>query len=1162
MTLLSSKISVKRRYSRSINLERDLLSPDSVLGYVPTSRSIESLDRILNAIVTPRSTSAWTITGVYGTGKSSFAHFLTSLCAPYTEPIHKNALKVIDEHSKLNKAIKHHIANLPKSGLIRAIATAQREPIAHTIVRALFQGIAKYKTRGRRPYIFNQINKLMEKISKGKRVNNDQALNSLCKLAKVSGILIIVDELGKNLEYAANSNSQEDLFLLQQIAELPSETVDTKIVFLGILHQAFTEYANDLSQSQRNEWGKIQGRFEDIPFADSNSEMFQLIGHAIDQTKAGIIRTSINKWGKKWASILKTEKYINPQAITNKTVSALFPLNPVAAIVLPNLCSRYAQNDRSLFTFMSSTEPYSLASFLKEESRNQNLPTLKLDRLYDYFVESAGISSSSRVQNQRWVEIHGRISDATGLDEDFLSVLKVVGLLNLVFLSGPLKATSQLVAYALSESPDDKEAIKYWKKIIAKLCQKGFIAWRKKLDELRIWEGSDFDIEQAIAENSDLGQKDLCELLSETCSLTPLVAHRHSYETGTLRYFERSYISDIQDLEKIKLNNSHSDGVIYLLITDKNIPKEIGIQYIENKPLVLICPTVDTKAIRKTCVEYAALRRIQKKCPELQSDGVARREVRYRLAHTKQALDTLMLQAFGSSDTPIYCWIKGKPETLKNTKELSSQISELCDGEYNKSLRLWNELLNRQKLTAQAVTARRKLINGIISNSDKERLGIEGNGPEYCMYSSVLAKTGIHKLINNKWTVGEPRKRSGILHAWRAIERFCLSAKSSPETLDNLYEILSSRPYGIKEGVIPVLITAFLMTCKDNIALYHNDTFLPVTNESHFDLLAKNPKWFSVKHFELTGLRSQVFKELEKVIVNTQNRTKHKTRNSTLLAVVKPLVRFASTLPIYTTNTKSLSNKASNVRNTLLQAREPDQLLFWDLPKACGLKPITNRKKFNIEEAKEFRLKLVTSLKEIQNCYDHLLAKCKELLYEAFSVRGDKGSLREDLRVRAKYLSDCIEPQLKRFVLAAISDEKDDRKWLEALLMVIVDKPAESWRDIDVSEFELNLIEIARKFNNLEALKLQCKTPLGEGFIARKITITQPNGKEINEVVWMDPSTETKVEEIVKSLLDKHIPDKNEQLLKSILCSISDQLFSAKAIDVKLSNIKRESKHA
>ena len=94
---LSQYFSLNRRYSRSINIERDLEKIDALLGYIPTERSVNALRSILTGLTAKQSRSAWTITSVYGTGKSAFAHFLASLCAPQSSQMRQKALEIASE---------------------------------------------------------------------------------------------------------------------------------------------------------------------------------------------------------------------------------------------------------------------------------------------------------------------------------------------------------------------------------------------------------------------------------------------------------------------------------------------------------------------------------------------------------------------------------------------------------------------------------------------------------------------------------------------------------------------------------------------------------------------------------------------------------------------------------------------------------------------------------------------------------------------------------------------------------------------------------------------------------------------------------------------------------------------------------------------------------
>ncbi len=117
---LSQYFSLNRRYSRSINLERDLELPNSVVGYVPTERAVDALKRVLAAIAGTQPTRAWTLTGVYGTGKSAFAHYLASLCAPETNSMRHYALEIAKNTLYPNSPEYRLLEeSIPKQGLFR-----------------------------------------------------------------------------------------------------------------------------------------------------------------------------------------------------------------------------------------------------------------------------------------------------------------------------------------------------------------------------------------------------------------------------------------------------------------------------------------------------------------------------------------------------------------------------------------------------------------------------------------------------------------------------------------------------------------------------------------------------------------------------------------------------------------------------------------------------------------------------------------------------------------------------------------------------------------------------------------------------------------------------------------------------------------------------------
>ncbi len=199
MSFLSDLISVKRRYSRSVNLERDLEIAESVNGYVLTSRALDMLERFLIAYSEPNTVRAWTLTGAYGTGKSAFAHFLSALVSPSKDQIRTNALQILSQANRKDFLQKKLLNSLDDIGLLRAIAAAQREPISCTIVKALDRGASTYwrNVRGPRPKVLKELSNLVHQADKGRQVDNTQLIKVLKQLGKASktGILLIIDEL-------------------------------------------------------------------------------------------------------------------------------------------------------------------------------------------------------------------------------------------------------------------------------------------------------------------------------------------------------------------------------------------------------------------------------------------------------------------------------------------------------------------------------------------------------------------------------------------------------------------------------------------------------------------------------------------------------------------------------------------------------------------------------------------------------------------------------------------------------------------------------------------------------------------------------------------------------------------------------------------------------
>ena len=151
--------------------------------------------------------------------------------------------------------------------------------------------------------------------------------------------------------------------------------------------------------------------------------------------------------------------------------------------------------------------------------------------------------------------------------------------------------------------------------------------------------------------------------------------------------------------------------------------------------------------------------------------------------------------------------------------------------------------------------------------------------------------------------------------------------------LEQLYELLSSPPLGLKRGIMPVFICALHCVLKEEFAFYEQDNrgsylYTPTPDIEMFERMYKRPELFEIQLYRLTPKYNKALKSLYSAITNSKSKQSPK-----LLEVVKPLVVFAAQLPTYSRVTRSLEPPhVVEVRDAILNATDPFNLTFVELP--------------------------------------------------------------------------------------------------------------------------------------------------------------------------------------------------------------------------------------
>ena len=405
------------------------------------------------------------------------------------------------------------------------------------------------------------------------RLNSDSknvftALNTLCQKLKKENkfLLIVIDEFGKILEHAANNNPEQELYFLQKLAEFVNVPT-RRVILLTTLHQNFSTYANRLSETQKNEWSKVKGRFKEIVFVEPVEQLLFLASKQLGESREK--RSSVDK--KRVSSLLKLahEYRIISQDIKSSTIERLFPLDAISSACLTLGIQRYGQNERTLFSFLASQDETSINSFQDKDGL-----TFNVSKVYDYLSYSFySILSEANADSMEWRSMRVAIERVesgvidSSLIDGCLKLVKTIGILNLFFKQ--IKIDDNLLTNYAKNALGIDDIAPYIKKL---LSQK-IIRFANYKSQYILFEGTDIDIEDELFKASTIVPQPIMSVaeISPFVNQKATLAAASYYRTGTPRYFEYRVANEPAEIQPI----GDIDGYINLIFPLSDIKQAV-----------------------------------------------------------------------------------------------------------------------------------------------------------------------------------------------------------------------------------------------------------------------------------------------------------------------------------------------------------------------------------------------------------------------------------------------------------------------------------------------------------------------------------------------------------------------------------------------------------
>lgn len=1024
-----SPVRIARHYRRSVRIDADIGRPDALEGYVLTDTAREALS-VMSRQIAGSNQRAFTWTGPYGGGKSSLALILSAAVAQ-DENIRNQAAGMVGSIPHFAEAF-----SADDGAWLTIPVVGRRDSVTAEVAKALCRALGKDERQARQENVVADL--ATEAGRKGR-----------------GGVLLIVDEMGKLLE--ASAAGGDDVHFFQDLAETAARCKG-KLVVLGILHQAFRQYASRLGIEAREEWAKVQGRFSDVSFVATGDEVVELIGRAIEcdiphpDTSSASNTVGLAISGRRPA--------VGPGM--GVLLDSCWPLHPITASLLgPASRRQFGQNERSVFGFLTSLEPHGFQDFLESwDGKTAYGP----ERFWDYLRANLEQAILASPDGHRWAQAVEAVerASAKGADDKEMILAKALALIDMFRGTSGLAADDGVLRTVLPATGNDEVG-----QALERLSAWRVALYRKHVGAWTIFEGSDFDIDQAVSKaRATFAAADM-ETLTALANLHPVIAKRHYNDTGTFRWLGVSMhsLQEAERLSKTYRPEKGEFGRLALVLPERHSSAEETAKALAALPVDPLRPLIfgtppNHALIADLGSELLSLRLVFEGSPELEGDSVARREVAARLSSVKGALEEALREAVAKAE-----WLSDDTATSKDG--LSSMASTMADGIFKSAPMVWSELVNRDSLSANSVKARRDLLHRMVSNPFEENLGIEGFPAERGLYETLLSTTRLHdRDLAGEWRFRPPLPcdEKNIHPLWEAAMKMVSAEDAGEVCVKDLYDLWAQPPYGVKNGLMPVLALAFMTAHADKVAVYRDGVFEPKITDVDVDEMLQDPSRFALRWVDEDAERRRTLTGL----AEATERCGFPASSTTPLEVARALVALAFSLPMWARRTQRMSAEARAVRDILLKASDPHRLLFMDLPEALSSTPS------DLGESIE------APLMEMLGAYPEMLKRVDRRLAEAIDGKeGDDSELRERAESVSKATGDL---RLEGFA-ARLRKRDGSTQAIEGILSLAVSKPPRDWTDLDVDAALVAVADLSLAFRKAEALiSVEGRQPGRESF--------------------------------------------------------------------------------
>lgn len=906
--MLNEFISVAEGFQTSVNIGYDLYGDEKAKSFIPTISAIDIIEDVMLSTASPSARRARILIGAYGRGKSHIILVLLSLLfkkdraqfetlLAKMKEVNPSLYDFVLEYLKSDKKILPVVISGSSASLTQSFLNALQQSLHNakldylmpeTHFKAAIASIKNWKTNYPETYkrllaelsepldsfllrlqeydvtAYERFMELYPALTSGSVFNPflgfdvvelyEKVTNELCANG-YSGTFIIYDEFSKYLESSIANASISDIKLLQDFAEKCDRSGNKQMHLMLICHKDIANYIDEkLPKEKVDGWRGVSGRFKHMNLHNNYSQMYEII--------SAVIKKEPNRWPvfyrehqNKFDDLIKrftANGLLNSGSdkAIHAAIEGCYPLHPISTFILPRLSEKVAQNERTLFTFLSASDKNTLSAFLN--SAEGDFPMLTPDLIYDYF-EPLLRKEPYTSDTHKIYKLTSSVLRKVAPDSLGAKIIKTISLIYIIEQFEKLPPIYDIIIEAFCDATHSTKTIS---DALNELIEKDCIVYLKRSNNyLKLKESSGVDIPGEIEKEVEKLKisETVTSILNRSVSDSYMYPTRYNDEHEITRYFDFTYIrsndffrtTDWED----RLHQSEADGIVFAVVPENEtelneIRSAITGHNLNNERIVFAVPRA-YQDIKKIAYEYAAVMRLKSLVSE---DEQLSDEYEIYIEDLSEVLGSFYLGYSRPENATVDYYYAGIRRNLYRKAQLSSLLSQICEDVFPHTPVINNEAINKNHLPTVAINSRNKILSGLLSNQLEPNLGMTGAGQEVSMMRSTLIQTGV---LVNEDTHAHLELRpadANMAHVLEIIQNFFGGANAGNGlSFTILYEQLTSPEYGIglKAGVIPIYIAAVLHLCKNNLVIKYGDAETKITADL-LNSINENPKPYTV----------------------------------------------------------------------------------------------------------------------------------------------------------------------------------------------------------------------------------------------------------------------------------------------------------------------------